>query len=49
MEFRIPNSKWIWASDPGVLKSGSANLVLFRKSFEICEARQCRPSSPGAM
>ena len=42
MEFRIPNSKWIWASDPGVLKSASANLVLFRKSFEIGEARQCR-------
>ena len=42
MEFRIPNSKWIWASDPDVLKSTSANLVLFRKSFEIGEARQCR-------
>lgn len=42
MEFKIPNSKWIWVSNPAILKAYSANLVLFRRSFDLEEAQPCR-------
>lgn len=42
MEYSIPNSSWIWVSRPSVLSPDSANLVLFRKTFELTGARPCK-------
>lgn len=42
MEFKISDSKWIWVNDPASLKPDSANLVLFRRAFELEGVRPCK-------